>query len=131
MVQNQKDYELLIEMIQEEKKNMLPDDEAYFDNLRELTKDEIINHLVANKQEIEKKYKINGLYLFGSFSKNKQRIDSDIDLVGVFSTYLTYKEKKQCVEEFKEYIKETFARRCDFAEYYQGVFKEEYHMKLY
>lgn len=131
MINKSFDYESIITLIEEEKRTMLPCDEKYYDNLKDLSKKDIVDYLLKAKDEIKLKYKIGSLYLFGSFSKNKQRIDSDIDLIGCFSEYLNYSDKQYYVNEFKKYIKEIFSRRCDFGEYYHGVFKEEYYEKLY
>jgi uncharacterized protein len=46
-----------------------------------LTRDHIISILRKNKLLLEKELGVNALALFGSYASNKQRDDSDIDLL--------------------------------------------------
>ena len=48
-----------------------------------MTKDEIKSIILKNK-EILKKYKVKSIALFGSYVRNKQREDSDVDLLVEF-----------------------------------------------
>jgi len=48
-----------------------------------MTKDEIKNIILKNK-EILKKYKVKSIALFGSYVRNEQREDSDVDLLVEF-----------------------------------------------
>ena len=45
-----------------------------------MTKNEIISYLKTNKNEFAKKYQITKLALFGSYSRDENRDDSDIDI---------------------------------------------------
>ena len=69
--------------------------------------------------------------IYGSFIKNSQRIDSDIDIAGVFCDGLSYKEKVRLSESFKEYITKQFNRHADFMEYCYEILKTEKHKKIY
>ena len=89
------------------------------------------NFLLDKKEEILSKYKIESIYLYGSFIKNSQRIDSDIDIAGVFIDGLSYKEKVRLSESFKEYITKQFNRHADFMEYCYEILKTEKHKKIY
>lgn len=48
-----------------------------------MTKDEIKSIILKNK-EILKKYKVKSIALFGSYVRNEQREDSDVDLLVEF-----------------------------------------------
>ena len=45
------------------------------------TKDEIIAFLKQNKQQIQEKYKVNSIALFGSFARDEATQNSDIDIL--------------------------------------------------
>ncbi|MBT8369327.1 MAG: nucleotidyltransferase family protein [Deltaproteobacteria bacterium] len=45
------------------------------------TKDEILNLLVKNKSELENRFKVRNLALFGSYSRGDQKPDSDVDIL--------------------------------------------------
>ncbi len=45
-----------------------------------MTKDLIIDYLQEHKEEFFKKYQISKLALFGSYSRNENRKDSDVDI---------------------------------------------------
>ncbi len=52
-----------------------------------MTKDEILNKLSKNKSYIEQNFEVDQIGLFGSYAKNKQTEDSDIDI------YVEFKHK--------------------------------------
>jgi len=45
-----------------------------------MTKNEIIEYLKDHKNDFTKKYKISKLALFGSYSRDENRDDSDVDI---------------------------------------------------
>jgi len=45
-----------------------------------MQKEEILDFLKQHKQELQKKYKIKKIALFGSYAKDRANEDSDIDL---------------------------------------------------
>ena len=45
------------------------------------TQNEIIDRLRKKKSDLKKKYPIKTLYLFGSYSKNEQTENSDVDIM--------------------------------------------------
>lgn len=49
------------------------------------TNDEIRSRLTALKMELQKKYPIASLAIFGSYARNQQNTDSDIDLLIEFN----------------------------------------------
>jgi hypothetical protein len=46
-----------------------------------LTKDEILSPLVQNTSELEKRFKVRRLALFGSYARGAQKPDSDVDIL--------------------------------------------------
>ena len=125
------DFNKLEKLVIEEKEKQFEIDESYYDNLKEIQTNEIVNFLLDKKEEILSKYKIESNYLYGSFVKNSQRIDSDIDIAGVFIDGLSYKEKVRLSKSFKEYITKQFNRYTDFMEYCYEILKTEKHKKIY
>jgi predicted nucleotidyltransferase len=45
------------------------------------TREEILNLLVQNKSELESKFKVRRMALFGSYARGDQRPDSDVDIL--------------------------------------------------
>jgi len=54
-----------------------------------MTKDEILNELSKNKSYIEQNFEVDKIGLFGSYAKDKQTEDSDIDIYVEFE-YKTF-----------------------------------------
>ena len=126
-----KDYLMLKEYLRiEMERDMFPSVE-YFDNLREIKPEEIIDFLKDNQQLINEKHKIKSIYLYGSFIKNTYRIDSDIDIAGVFIEDISYEEKLECAKNIKQLILDTFNRHGDFMEYSTTLLKGEKHIKIF
>ena len=69
-----------------------------------------------DKELIKSKYQIKHLSVFGSFSKDTNRIDSDIDLLVSYSLDMTDAEKEEASKEFKNYYFEIFNRFIDLNE---------------
>ncbi|MBT8366389.1 MAG: nucleotidyltransferase family protein [Deltaproteobacteria bacterium] len=46
-----------------------------------ITKDEILSLLVQNKSELENKFKVRRMALFGSYARGDQKPDSDVDIL--------------------------------------------------
>ncbi len=46
-----------------------------------ITKDEILSLLVQNKAELEYRFKVRRLALFGSYARGEQKPDSDVDIL--------------------------------------------------
>ena len=46
-----------------------------------MAKEEIIAALVKNKPELQKQFKVHELALFGSFARDEQQTDSDVDIL--------------------------------------------------
>ena len=105
-------YQLMYEII---KKNKFQD-KSYYLNLRPIEVKKIYEVISNDKEKLQSKYRIRNMYIYGSFAKDKQRIDSDIDLVARFSLDLTYDEKKKISEELMNYYYEIFNRFVDIME---------------
>ena len=46
-----------------------------------ITKEEIIKTLAQDKPELQKRFKVSRLALFGSYARGEQRTDSDVDIL--------------------------------------------------
>ncbi len=46
-----------------------------------LTKEEIIESLAKDKAEMQRRFKVRRLALFGSYARGEQRTDSDVDIL--------------------------------------------------
>ena len=88
-----------------------------------LTQNEILAFLRNNKELFAEKYSLVKIGLFGSFARNEQNENSDIDLV---VEYKKNTEKLYDVEDnFKIMIKEKFNRKVDICsiKWMKPVFK--------
>lgn len=105
-------YQFFFELIDKAKVQ----DKSYYQNLKELTLQDIYNTLKEDEEFIKKNYSIKHLSVFGSFAKQINRIDSDIDLLASFSLDLTSNEKKEIVVQFKNHYFNKFSRFIDVSE---------------
>jgi len=48
--------------------------------IKVMDKQEILNFLISNKQELNKKYGVTSIGLFGSYARDEAKHDSDIDI---------------------------------------------------
>ena len=105
-------YQFFFELIDKAKVQ----DKSYYQNLKELTLQDIYITLKEDEEFIKKNYSIKHLSVFGSFAKQINRIDSDIDLLASFSLDLTSNEKKEIVVQFKNHYFNKFSRFIDVSE---------------
>ena len=88
------------------------------------TKGEILDFLARNKQFFRDKYGITKIGLFGSYARNEQTSDSDIDLVVEFekNTPNLYDIKR----EIKDFIKSSLNLDADIAreKYIKQIYKD-------
>ncbi len=76
-----------------------------------LTKEEILQFLLANKKMFGEKYNITKLGIFGSFARDEQTENSDIDLIIEMELdTLEIFEKKQ---EIKKILNQKYNRKID------------------
>ena len=105
-------YEFFFEIIGKEKVQ----DETYYENLKELSLQEVYRALKEDEEFIKQNYSINHLSIFGSFAKQINRIDSDIDLLVTISLDLTSEEKRKKLNDFKTHYFDKFSRFIDISE---------------
>jgi len=46
-----------------------------------ITKEEILNVLAKDKPELQRRFKVSRMALFGSYARGEQRADSDVDIL--------------------------------------------------
>ena len=71
---------------------------------------------MENKSTLMNKYFIKELYMFGSFAKGIERIDSDLDFLVKYSLDLNMNEKNKIIKELKNLLIDMFKRFVDLKE---------------
>ena len=100
-------------------------DKSYYKNLKEISRQRIIKTILKEKDVLIKEYEVKSIYLYGSFSKNSQRIDSDIDLAIRFNLDLTTKENEENIKKLANFLFEKFHRYIDIYEL-KDILKEKF-----
>ncbi len=73
-----------------------------------MTKDDILNELSKNKSYIEQTFEVDRIGLFGSYTKDKQTEDSDIDI------YVEFKHKTfDNLAGLWNYLEELYHKKID------------------
>lgn len=89
-----------------------------------LTSEEIIRFLKENKKNIQEQFHCREIGLFGSFARNEQNPESDVDIVVVFDPQTPdfYETEMQ----LKEFLQKQFNRKVDICtkKWIKPVFKE-------
>ncbi len=82
--------------------------------MEKLTKEDIIATISKHKTELEEEFGVKKIYLFGSYAKDEQNEDSDIDFIVDFKV----KQKKGAITIFAlgAYLKEIFNKEIDIGE---------------
>ena len=88
----------------------------YYQNLKPLTFKDIYNIISFDKERLIKEFEIKHLFVYGSFSKGEERIDSDIDLLISFNLDLTRVRKIEIIDHLTKYYFDKFNRYLDFME---------------
>ena len=88
-------------------------DEDYYKNLRKVSLKDITSYLYENKEILQKKYQVESIAIFGSFVKDKERLDSDIDLIVRFEKFIPLLKRNRYKEEIQEMIFQKFNRFSD------------------
>lgn len=91
-------------------------DKSYYENLKELSLKDIYKVFKEDEKHIKPNYAIKHLSVFGSFAKEINRIDSDIDLLAKISLDLTSEEKRKKIDELKKHYMNKFCRFIDISE---------------
>ena len=88
-----------------------------------LTPEEIIRFLKENKSHFKNRFYCSEIGLFGSFARNEQKNDSDIDILVVFETGTPNLYNVE--QELKEYLENYFKRDVDICskKWIRPVFK--------
>lgn len=97
---------------------------SYTKQLRMITLEDIEAFFKEHKESIQKAYKVEHIFLYGSFVKNTARLDSDIDLFVLFKEDISYQEKMQYKEELVKYLTSEFCRYVDVQEIFECIPKE-------
>lgn len=105
-------YEFFFELVCNEKVQ----DKSYYENLKELSLKDIYKVFKDDEKYIKSNYAIKHLSVFGSFAKEINRIDSDIDLLAEISLDLTSEQKRKKIDEFKKHYVNKFCRFIDISE---------------
>lgn len=108
--------EIYLAFINQIKNNqILP--KGYLNNLKKLETREIIKTIKNEEIYLKRKYMVENIFIYGSYSKGINRIDSDIDLLISLSNNLTYLERVKIIEKLNEYFFNKFKRFIDIQEY--------------
>ena len=91
-------------------------DKVFYKNLKPLSTSDVCKRILNDEEMLKTRYGVKSVSIFGSFAKNLQRIDSDVDLLAVFSRDLSFDEKKRISEELENYYKKVFNRFIDINE---------------
>lgn len=85
-------------------------------NNRKITKQEIIKEILINKNIFKDYLKISHISLFGTFSKDEDTLESDIDLLVSFEDVSSYSQKKSRVTLLKDILEKSLGRQIDVLE---------------
>lgn len=115
-LRDEKSYEGLYSFMYEVIKNNKFQDKSYYENLKPLSLTQLKRKVLKDKDMLINKYSVKSIYIFGSFCKGLERIDSDIDMALSLSLDLEEQEKEQILKELKEYFYKKFKRFVDIHE---------------
>ena len=90
-----------------------------------VTRSQIIQYLSANKQNISRKYRLKKLGIFGSYARNEQTSESDLDLLVEFEDNTPDLTDKK--EFLRNEIQSVFHLQVDICreKYIKPVFREQ------
>ena len=77
---------------------------------KDLTHTDILNFLKTEKEFLRNEFGVVNIGLFGSFSRGKQRADSDIDMI------VEFEENKKNIHSFfrlKRFLEKEFSKKVD------------------
>jgi len=80
------------------------------------TLEEIAQILKKHRKELEEKYNVKHLKIFGSYAKGKQTENSDLDIIVTFKEVPTFFE----LLELEEYLEKLLGLKIDL---YQSIYK--------
>ena len=88
----------------------------YEPNIRKITKQEIIKEISINKNTFKDYLKISHISLFGSFSKEEDTLERNIDLLVSFEDVSSYSQKRNKVSILKDILEKSLGRQIDVLE---------------
>lgn len=97
---------------------------SYTKQLRKITLEEIEEVFRKKRELLQERYKIEHIFLYGSFAKDTARLDSDLDLFVIFKEDISYQEKMQYKEGLVNYLTSEFCRYVDIQEIFECIPKE-------
>lgn len=100
----------------------------YYANLIPLDLNKIYDTIKSSKEDIQTLFQIQSVSIFGSFSQNKGRIDSDIDVWIIFEEEMTYENKLEKKKEFEKYLKNKLNRYIDSMEFNRFIQEDMVHI---
>ncbi len=89
-----------------------------------LTKEIILKTISEHKLELESRFGVKNLYLFGSYSREEQKEDSDIDFIVEYEK----KQKARVKLQLAIYLKNLFGKEVDIGE--KEEIKEDYRSSI-
>lgn len=99
----------------------------YEPNNRKITKQEIIKEILINENTFKDYLKISHISLFGSFSKDEDTLESDIDLLVSFEDVSSYSQKKSRVTLLKDILEKSLGRQIDVLEISNNIDHNTYY----
>lgn len=105
-------FEFVLELIKKAKFQK----KEFYDKLTPLTLKEIYDEIKKDEYLLKNKYGVKSVFVFGSFAKGIERIDSDIDMFIAFSLDLTYEKKTKSIAYLSEHYFNVFHRFIDITE---------------
>ena len=91
-------------------------DKNHYKNLRELNAGIIYQEINLKIDEIKDKFNVKQMYLYGSYAKNENRRDSDLDLIVSFNLDLLKEEKDKLRNDLIKYLFDMFKTYVDIHE---------------
>lgn len=96
--------------------SQLNQSKEFYDQIKEISKEEIIQTIQLNKEQIKETYKFKKMFIFGSIANSKVRFDSDIDLLVEFEEETNIDDKRKYVDDFSKEYHKVFNRFIDIHE---------------
>ena len=90
-------------------------DKTFYENLELRSFSEVFN-TIKKDQKILEKQGIKHLYIFGSYAKNSERVDSDIDLLVSMNDDLSYDQKREILNSLQDLYFKKLRHFVDFVE---------------
>ncbi len=110
-------YKLLFDIVIKNKRQP----KSYYKKLIPLNFDDIYNQFKQDEEELRNDYGVLKLGIYGSFGKDTQRIDSDIDVLIKISRDISYEKRSQifCILKNKYY--KAFKRYIDLVDIQDNI----------